>query len=448
MDKLLKAVDSHASMAKAAQEYLWKNPETGYKEWKAHAYLKAEFEKLGYKLVEAGNIPGFYADVDTGREGPTVLVMGEMDALVCRSHPDADPETGAVHACGHCCQVAGLLGLAGALTEPGVLDAWCGKIRLMAVPAEELIEVEYREQLRREGVIRYFGGKVEFMYRGFMDGVDIAMMIHSTVAGDHVGTLIRGMNGCVAKTITYHGKSAHAGGAPHNGINALYAANQGLSAINALRETFKDEEHIRVHPIITNGGTVVNAIPETVTMESYVRGASTQAIAETNDKVNRALAASAAALGANVTLSDRPGYSPLYHAPDLIPVALDAMGKVLKEVRHLPERWSTGCTDMGDVSCVIPSIHPFVGGVTGLEHGNTYRISDADAACVEPAKIQLLMLDALLKDGAKKALEVKANFKPVFANMQEYFVCIDKLDMDKKAVIYHENGNVTLDYRK
>ena len=105
------------------------------------------------KLMEAGNIPGFYTDVDTGRPGPLVLVMGELDALICRTHPESDPETGAVHCCGHACQVAALLGLAAALKEPGVLEGLCGTIRLMAVPAEELIEVEYREQLRKDGII-------------------------------------------------------------------------------------------------------------------------------------------------------------------------------------------------------------------------------------------------------------------------------------------------------
>ena len=119
MDKFIKAVEKNGALAKEALDYLWKNPETGYKEWKAHAYLTEKFRALGYELVEAGNIPGFYTDLDTGRPGPTVLVMGELDALICESHPDADPETGAVHSCGHCCQAAGLLGVAAALKEPG-----------------------------------------------------------------------------------------------------------------------------------------------------------------------------------------------------------------------------------------------------------------------------------------------------------------------------------------
>ena len=175
MQKFIEAVDRNRTLALDALDYLWKNPETGYKEWKAQAYLTKAFRELGYELVEAGNIPGFYCDLDTGRPGPMVVVMGELDALICETHPNADPETGAVHSCGHCCQAAGLLGLAAALKEPGVLNGWSGKIRLMATPAEELIEVEYREQLRKKGIIKYFGGKVEFMYRGFFEGADLAL---------------------------------------------------------------------------------------------------------------------------------------------------------------------------------------------------------------------------------------------------------------------------------
>lgn len=448
MQKLIDAVEKNSTLAKDALAYLWANPETGYREWKAHAYLKKEFEALGYQLVEAGNIPGFYTDLDTGRPGPTVLVMGELDSLICDSHPDADPKTGAVHACGHCCQAAGLLGVAAALKEPGIIDGWCGKIRLMATPAEELIEVEYREQLRKQGIVKYYGGKVEFMYRGFMDGVDLAFMIHSSALGSHAGSVNKGSNGCITKTVTFHGKSAHAGGSPHLGINALYAANQAMSAVNALRETFRDADHIRFHPILTNGGTVVNAIPETVTMETYVRGASMQSISQANFKINRALAASAAALGAKVTICDRPGYSPRIHDEGMMLTAKEAMEACLDTVTYHSEGWSTGCSDMGDVCQVLPSVHPYVGGVKGTGHGNDYFVDDPDTACVDMAKVEIIMLELLLRNGAQRAFEIKANFVPTFPSMEAYFACIDALDMDKDAVLYNEDGSVTLDFTK
>jgi len=448
MEKFIKAADKHAQRALDAMDFMWKNPETGYREWKANEYLLKQYRELGYEPVLAGNIPGFYVDVDTGRPGPTVAVMGEMDSLICATHPEADPETGYVHACGHCCQSAGLLGLAGALTEPGVLDGWCGKIRLMAVPAEELIEVEFREELRRKGIIKYFGGKVEFMYRGYMNGVDMAFMFHSGAAGVHAGSINKGSNGCMAKTVTFHGKSAHAGAAPYAGINALYACNQALSAVNALRETFKDDECVRFHPIITGGGTVVNAIPDTVSFETYIRGATMESILTNNEKINRAIAASAAALGAKVTISDRPGYSPRVQPMDLMLAAKEAMEAVLETVKWKPDNWGKGSTDMGDVSMVMPAVHPTMGGVGGTSHGNNYVIDHPETACVDMSKAMLSLLDVLLKNGAERALSIKENFVPTYESFDAYFAAIDKLDMDNDAVIYNEDGTVTLDYRK
>ncbi len=447
MHPLVEAVPRFQGIMEKAFRYLWENPETGYKEWKAHAYLAEAFRALGYELTEAGNIPGFYCDADTGRPGPLVAVFGEMDALICRTHPEADPETGAVHCCGHACQPAALLGLAAALKEPGALDGLCGKIRLMAVPAEELIEVEYREGLRKEGIISYYGGKVEFMRRGFMDGVDVAFMIHTSVGkAAHGGGVNKGSNGCITKTVTYTGKSAHAGGAPHAGINALYAANQGLAAINALRETFRDSDHIRVHPIITCGGTVVNAIPERVTMESYIRGATLEAILAANRKVNRALAASAAAMGANVEICDRPGYSPRLHDRGMMELTREAMEETLEVVKYEPEGWGTGCSDLGDVSMVMPAVHPYIYGAKGTGHGADYVITDTDTALVDSARVQAAMIVKLLENEGARVAQIKKNFVPTFPSMEAFFQCIDGLTMDQKAVTYNEDGTITLKF--
>ena len=437
-------VAKHRQLIFDALDYIWKNPETGYKEWKTHAYLEEAFAKLGYELTLAGDIPGFTAEIDTGKEGPTIAVFGELDALINRSHPECDPETGAVHSCGHCAQAAALLGLAAALKEPGALDGLSGKILLVAVPAEELIEVEYREQLRKNGTIRYMGGKPEFMYRGLLDGVDMAFMIH-TSGGVDKGGMNLGSNGCIAKTITFQGKAAHAGGSPDLGINALYAANLGLNAINALRETFKDSSHIRVHPIVTAGGDAVNAIPDNVKLESYIRGATMNDIVAINKKINRALAASAAAIGGNVVLQDIPGYWPRKHPQDGIDLVMEAMAPVMATYGPTGT-WGTGCSDMGDVGAVMPALHPYAGGASGESHGCNYYITDPETACVKSAQVQLLMLRLLLQDGGARAKSIVANYEPEFKSMQEYFDFVDKLNLDQQAVTYGEDGQVTLNF--
>ena len=337
--QLIETVERYRDLVYSTYQTIWENPETGYKEWKTTAFVERIFEDLGYELVRAGDIPGFYTDIDTGRPGPMLCLMGELDSVICASHPAADPETGAVHACGHCAQMAGLVGLAAALKEPGVLDDLSGKIRLMAVPAEELLEIGFRDQLRAKGTIHYYGGKVEFLYRGYFDGVDLAMMVHSAYEPEALYHFIPGCNGCLLKNVVYEGKAAHAGGAPQLGINALYAANLGLNAVNALRETFVEKDYIRFHPIITEGGQMVNAIPDTVKVESYVRGASWDAIVKVNEKVNLALVGGAVAMGANVILGDRPGYSPLHNDELLQQICIDTMkeafGEKAKRLRPL-----------------------------------------------------------------------------------------------------------------
>ena len=132
-------VSKHRKTILETERYVWKHPESGFKEWNTSKYLAKIFEDAGYTLNYAGDIPGFYTDLDTGRPGPKLLIMGEMDALIAPTHPEA--VNNCAHTCGHNCQCAGLVGVALALKEPGALDGLCGSIRLMAVPAEELIEI-------------------------------------------------------------------------------------------------------------------------------------------------------------------------------------------------------------------------------------------------------------------------------------------------------------------
>lgn len=437
MGKFDAAVEKYREIIKATHDYIWANPETGYREKKTSAYMEEAFEKLGYNIVRAGDIPGFYTVIDTGREGPEVLVLGELDSLICADHPEADPETGAVHCCGHHAQCAALVGLAAALKEPGVLDSLSGRIRLCAVPAEELIEIEYRKELMKEGKIRYFGGKSEFLYRGYFDGVDIAFMVHTTAVTDKF-MIGKGSVGCIAKRVIYKGVSSHAGGSPWNGCNALYAATLGLQAINSVRETFKEQDIIRVHPIITQGGRAVNAIPDTVIIESYVRGSNFDAIRQANNKVNRALCGAALSLGANIDIQDAPGYAPLLNDEGMRNLAYDAALNIPGPDAFMRETIGSGSTDMGDLCSIMPVVHPHIPGAEGKGHGSDYLIKDIEIACVTSAKWQLEMLCLLLSDGAVRAKEIIKDYKAPFASKEEYFNYIDSFVSDGDRITYSD----------
>ena len=392
---------------------------------------------MGYELECPDNITGFITRIDTGRPGPELLIMGELDSIICPNHPDADPVTGAVHSCGHNAQCAALIGIAAALKAPNALDGLSGRIRLCAVPAEELLEIEFRSKLREDGVIRYFGGKPEFLSRGLFDGVDLAFMVHTSIGRPGVEP---GCVGCIAKRIVYKGVAAHAGGSPWDGRNALYAANCGLNAVNAIRETFREQDVIRVHPIITHGGDMVNAIPETVRLESYVRGASFEGIANANKRVNQAFTGAALSLDTNIEIIDIPGYAPLKNDEEMIRVAKEASEIVMPEL----EFWQSGSvgsgsTDMGDLSCIMPVVHPYAPGAAGKGHGNDYHIEDPELACVTCAKWQLVMLHMLMCNGAERAAKIVTDYKPLFASKEEYLAYMDSLNSAGNRIAYDED---------
>ena len=436
MEKIKAAVEKHKNLILEAERYIWKNPETGYKEVKTTAYLKEKFTSLGYTLTEAEGITGFTADLDTGRGGPCVMILAELDSIICPEHKDADKTTGAVHSCGHNAQCAALLGIAAALKEPGILDGLSGKVKLALVPAEELLEIEYRSTLKESGVIKYFGGKSEFLRRGLFDGVDAAFMVHTATSY----CTLRGSVGCITKNIIYKGKAAHAGGSPQNGINALYAASCGLNAINAIRETFTEDDIIRVHPIITSGGSMVNAIPSEARLESYVRGKSFEAIERANKKVNRALIGAALSIGANIEIIDSPGYSPLVNDENMIRLAEDAANLAIPEENFaVHESYSSGSTDMGDLSCIMPVCHPYARGMSGTSHGADYEIADPDAACVKNAVWQMTMLKLLLENGAGRAEKIIAAYKPIFTK-EEFLKYQDSLNSSGDRITYTEGG--------
>lgn len=420
---LKQCVEKYRETVYAAEQYLWQHPEVGYTERVSNAYLKQQFVALGYTPIASDDIPGFYVDIDTGRPGPKVLVMCELDALLCPTHPQAAPDTGAVHACGHHAQCAAMLGIAGALREKDALNDLSGSIRLMAVPAEESnSEAEYL-RLKEKGVVEYASGKIEYLRRGMMDGVDMAFLVHGLIAEPNHFLIRAGSNGLISKHVEFHGKAAHAGSCPFQGVNALYAANLALSAINALRETFVDDDHIRVHPIITNGGASVNIIPDEVELSCCVRGIRDAALMDANRKVNRAISASAAAIGATVSIHDETMTMPLNNDRNLMHMAELAAEEVVGRENLLlyPAQHTASSTDMGDIASVLPSIQFYCSGAAGTSHGSDYRVADVDSACMNSAKCQLILLHMLLSDDAKEAKRIIAEKETRFQSKEEMF---------------------------
>jgi metal-dependent amidase/aminoacylase/carboxypeptidase family protein len=274
-------------------------------------------------------------------------------------------------------------------------------------------------------------------------------MVHATVATQENERfhLSIGHNGVVRKCSVFKGKAAHAGANPHLGINALNAATTAINVANSLRETFRERDYFRLHSIITKGGDSVNAVPDEVVVESYVRASTSSALSEANYKVNRAFSACAAAFGATVEINDMPGSEPLRDDLNLRSAAAEVLDEMVgREGYTVTDEWTASSTDMGDVSSIVPSLHAYVCGSEGTMHGKDYRISDAELSCVENAKFQLSLVEKLLSNGAAVARKVIDEYIPVFKNREEYVAHKDSMSLSKNTVEYKE-GCVIIDLK-
>lgn len=404
--------DNKAAIIDIGQE-IFAHPELGFKEHNTAALVCSTFERLGIPYRDKLAITGVRGDLKGRSDGPRVMVMGELDAVVCPLHPQADRTTGAAHSCGHNAQIASMLGAATGLAP--LADQLDGNVAFVAVPAEEYVELEYRERLRQEGQIRFFGGKQEYLRLGVLDDIDMGMMIHS-----HAGVRDRHFlincdsSGFLGKLIRFTGREAHAGARPFDGINALNAAALSLLAINSQRETFREKDRIRVHPIITKGGDLVNIVPADVRMETYVRGTNLEGILDASEKVNRSLQGCAYAIGAKVDIQEMPGYLPLIQNPVLSDLFAANAETLLGAGTNIYGQELMGATDAGDVSSFMPFIHISTGGYDGDAHSQNFTVCDPEMAYVMPAKAMAMTVIDLLWDGAAQARAIRDAAAPKF----------------------------------
>ena len=399
-------IDSHAEQLIAFGEDILRHPELGFQEARTCAKVTEAFEALGITEITHPAKTGVKAWLRRA-DSPRIAIIGELDAVVSPQHPCAG-ERGAAHACGHNAQLAALLGCALGLRE--VLEELDGSVCLLAAPAEEYLEIGWRQELRERGEIAYLGGKQQLIAEGVFDDIDLAIMVHSETNAPYPRIVVNGSaSGFIGKTVRFLGKEAHAGGNPWEGVNALNASALAISAIHFNRETFRDTDCVRVHPIITKGGDAVNTVPADVHMESYVRAATVEALREANSKVNRAIRGASFAVGADVEIEDLPGYLPLKQNAMLSDLFAENAALICPEIRVERSLPFCGSTDIGDVSYLLPVIQPTISGFTGTAHSKDFAISDPSMAYLLPAELMAATVIDLLQDGAQIAKRILAS---------------------------------------
>ena len=403
------AVDARRKDIVAVAERIWAHPEPGYQEHDTATLVAETLRGLGLQVREGLAVTGLRADMDLGRPGPTVAVLGELDALPVPDHPAADPASGAVHACGHHSQIAHMLGTAMAFHDAAVKGKMAGRIAFIAVPAEEYVQLDWRMDLRGSGAVEFLGGKAEMVRLGVFDDVDMGLFIHaSSSPEDRLLSIPNGSNGFLIKKARFEGRAAHAGAAPHQGINALNAATLALDAIAMQRETFRDVDRVRVHGIMTRGGSTINVVPADVRTEMQVRALTLEAMQDAAAKVDRSIRAGAMAVGATVVIDTLPGYLPLRQDAGMAELFRANSMAVVGADNWVDAEPTAASTDAGDLSHLMPLIHPSTGGFGGSIHGADFHVTDPEAAYINPTRAIALTVADLLGGEASGARDVLA----------------------------------------
>lgn len=397
------------------------HPELGYKEFRTSDMVNDFLRSAGYNTERGLAITGIKAKLKKEHKGPNIAFIAELDGITCPESRRADTITGATHHCGHHLQLGVLMAVAQAFQLSGAASLLGGNASFIVSPAEEFIELEYRLELRKQGKIRYFGGKQELVQCGAFDDIDAAMMVHSQSNTPHpFAGIVRTGNGLIAEMIRYIGKTAHAAAAPEEGINALHAAVLGINAINAMRETFRDEDRNRVHYIITKGGDTVNSVPADVRLECFVRSCTVSSMKSLLEKTERAFLSGGDAVGAETVIACLSGYLPLACNEDLNTLIAENARQFIPENKVTTIDFFKASTDMGDITHLMPGIHPLVGGVNGALHAANFEVVDYMTAVITPAKIIASTLIDLLSNDAQKLQAIINNFQPLLTK-QAYF---------------------------
>jgi len=424
--KIVELIDDNRQEIIEFARDIYTHAELGYKEFRTSGKfiesIRSRVSRLETELAITG-VKGYINEEK--KDNYSLALIGELDALRIPDQAYANPETQAAHCCGHHAQLAGVVGSLIALSDPEIKKELDGQVVFFAVPAEEYGEIEFKNTLIEQGRIRYGGGKCELIRIGAFDDIDSCVVHHINANGFTLGSGTN--NGFVSKVIKLKGKATHAAATPEKGINALSAASLGLQALALNRETFRDQDSVRVHPIMTKGGNLVNVVPDDVVIETLVRGKTIEAFTDADMKVDRSFKAGAMALGAGYRIETMPGYLP--QIATAYPQDLVEAIRELKEPIIRPAGFhSGGSTDVGDVQSLMPVLTFNTGGMTGGTHQSDFDIVDEEEAYILTAKVFAISAYRLLRNGAAEAKKLNAGYKPRFADKEEYIQFMEKFN--------------------
>ena len=347
-------VDELAGVLLETSRAIHDQPELAFEEHLAHELLTGVLADQGIDVVRSAYGLETAFEGSAGTRGPVVAVLCEYDAL-----------PGIGHACGH--NIIATAGLGAGLAAASVADGLGGRVRILGTPAEE-----------------GGGGKVIMMRRGAFDEVDAALMVHPADADlENITSLA-----IQQAQVVYRGRAAHAAAAPEKGLNALDAAVLGYVNVAALRQHIAPDE--RIHGIFTDAGEKANIVPVRAAANWYVRSPTRARLEALKPRLAACLEAGAAAAGCEVEIEwIQPSYAEVMDNRPLLDRYTANAATLGRTVRAAVEHQVVGSTDMGNVSYLVPSIHPMI----KTAPAGTAIHTEAFADCAKSEEADLAILD-------------------------------------------------------
>lgn len=360
---------------KQIADKIYANPELGYKETQTKETIMAFLKKVNPAVqLEEFSTTGFKTSLGGEGKDLHIAFIAELDAVYAPSHMYADKITGAAHNCGHYTQVAIALALYNYLLQSGEYKKFDFKLSFVFIPAEEYLDLAYREHLMKENKITHYGGKPEAMKLGVFDDVDLGICVHA-MGGEFAKRTVEvncDLAGFLYKRYTFKGKATHAGFNPFSAKNAYSMSTLFNVALGLSRQQLKDSEQVRINPIVMESDMSTNVVPNQIQVGTDLRSKSVDYMKEVAVKIDDAAKGSAQSLQGDVDISTQMGYLPFVQDRYLSEFVMEAY----KENDEIEEVYNNNAIsaagDIGDLSFMFPCIQVGYSGFTGTIHGDDF----------------------------------------------------------------------------
>ena len=377
----------YAAYAVPLRRELHQYPEIGFDLPRTLALVRRELEAMGIPYTEEFGRSGIVATINAGKPF-TIGIRADMDALPITEATGLDYASkieGQMHACGHDIHTAQLLAVGRKLND--MRDELRCCVKLIFTPAEEMIDLEYRQSLIEQGLVKYPSGKQDMIAGGVFDGVDAVLSCHASGEPGcrfDVGSTLKGF---VILKAVYTGVGAHAGAMPFAGKNAQHAALLGQTAIAFLKDRFDPADGVNVQPVISETAGMVNIVPDRAVVETYVRARTQKALFAAADLIENCLQKCGEAMDIETEVTRRPGFLPLSQNGEINALVKENMLLLCGENEILEGLISGASGDVGDLGTLLPTVQFGFTGVSGRFHGDDFAIVDEANACLRPPKV-------------------------------------------------------------